>query len=99
VVTSAALHEHARLAALLLGPAGTPLAALKTAASKGDDAHGYRASRRLIANRESWSVTITVYGVPGSDAASIVESEGFRRVLRIGLQMRDQLVMCSAQSL
>jgi hypothetical protein len=56
---------------------------------------GYRASSRLttIAERE-----ITVYDVPGSDAISIAESEGFRRVLRIGPQMRDQMVMCSAQA-
>ena len=36
--------------------------------------------------------------MPGSDAASIAESEGFRRVPRIGPQMRDQLVMCSARA-
>ena len=39
-----------------------------------------------------------MYGVPGSDAASIAESEGFRRVLRVGPQMRDRMVMCSARA-
>jgi hypothetical protein len=39
-----------------------------------------------------------VYDVPGSDAISIGESEGFRRVLRIDPQMPDQMVMCSAQA-
>ena len=39
-----------------------------------------------------------VYDVPGSDATSIAESEGFRRVFRIGPQMRDQMVICSAQA-
>ena len=56
---------------------------------------GYRASSRLtaIAERDDHGVWRA-----GSDATTIAESEGFRRVLRIGPQMRDQMVMCSAQA-
>ena len=37
-------------------------------------------------------------GVPGRDAASIAESQGFRRVLRVGPQKRDRVVMCPARA-
>jgi hypothetical protein len=60
-----------------------------------DHIGGYRASSRLtvIAERDDHGVWRA-----GWDATLIAESRGFRRVLRIGLRMRDQMVMCSAQA-